>query len=422
MKTVLLLASGTRGDVQPYLALARALVARGVPAVLATHAPFRALVEQAGLPFVDLGENPSDLLAAQSGALTAAGPSATLRYVRRARLMLARQLDCAFHAGRAHDAGALVGGLPTLWADTLAESLQIPLFWGLLQPLTPTRAFPSSIAQTARPLGSWLNLRSYQVVDRATWWPWRSVVNAFRQRHALLPIGAQGALARLHARQQPVLYGFSEHVVPRPHDWPAHCAITGFWQLAAAALLPAEVDAFIGDGRDVLYIGTGAGSALAPQRLLALADDALRQLGLRAVINIHGVETLTGAQRQRLCLGHNLDHAVLFPRVRAVVHHGGAGTSAAAARAGVPTVVLPVFADQFFWAGRAVALGIGVAESQRRLGGETLVRMISTVLSQDRFRAAAQRLAALLAREDGAARAADALVTALPGAWPGLVP
>ena len=158
-KPITLLTSGTRGDVQPYLALGLGLQAAGYRVVVATHANFRVLVERRGLPFVMVEGSPNDLLARGDGqsALTFDGNwlrsgRATLKFLREARPLFERMLDSAWEACR--DAGALIVGLATTWGDHIAQALGIPCGWCLLQPLSRTRAFPSAFQPFAFSLGT----------------------------------------------------------------------------------------------------------------------------------------------------------------------------------------------------------------------------------------------------------------------------
>jgi UDP:flavonoid glycosyltransferase YjiC (YdhE family) len=397
-RRIVLLASGTRGDVQPYLALARALTARGDAPVVATHAAFEPLARAAGVATRALADNPSDWLAQHTTTLGPAAPLASLQFVRAARPMLARLIDSAWAA--CADADVIVAGLPTLFAGGIADALRIPIVWGLLQPLTPTRAFACSVWTGPRVAP----LRSYALADAAMWLPWRGVTNRWRRSHGLAARGRDGYLREIHARQQPVLYGFSTALVPRPADWPAHVRTTGFWRLETSEALPADVSAAC--ERGAFYIGSGAGSAVVPGVLLACAADAARRSALTGLINLHGVDVLPADYADCLMLCRDIAHSALFPRVRAVVHHGGAGTSAAVAHAGVPSLVLPAFADQQFWAACAVHAGSALSIDPRRLSAASLTALLNRVLTDTSLRVRADALARQLAVERGAEAAA----------------
>jgi sterol 3beta-glucosyltransferase len=397
-RRVVLIASGTRGDVQPYLALARALASRGDAPIVATHASFVPMAEAAGVATRLLADNLSDWLARHTTALGPAAPIASLRFVRAARPMLARLIDSAMAA--CADADVIVAGLPALFAGGIADALRKPIVWGFLQPLTPTRAFACSVWTGPRVAA----LRSYALADAAMWLPWRGVVNRWRRAHGLSPRGVDGYLHEIHSRGQPVLYGLSSALMPRPHDWPEQVGLSGFWRAEASGALPDAIAHACADG--AFYIGSGAGSAVAPGLLLARAAAAAGRHGLMSLVNIDGVDAIPDAFADRLLLCRDVPHDLLFPRVRAVVHHGGAGTTAAAAHAGVPSLVLPAFADQRFWADCAVRVGIAVSADPRRMTARTLDALLDRALTDRALRETAVGMALRLASERGAEVAA----------------
>lgn len=410
-RPIVLIASGTRGDVQPLLALAQALQRRGHAVRVASHAPFRAMIASAGVPFAALSDNPSDWLA-RTPTLFTARPTPvvlrnSLRYLRVAQDMTARLLDSARIA--CDGAGLIVGGLASLWAGAVADAIRAPLAWVFLQPLMPTGAFASSVWPLWRDGGPALNRLSYRMVDAISTQPWRAVIARWRRVHGLAA-EPRGMLQRAHASVDAVLNAFSPQLVPAPRDWPAACAPLGFWQLSRSGALSDDLERFIGDAGDVIYIGTGAGSAVNACALLQMAHDAALRLKLRALVNVHGVEALPAAYGDRLRIARDVPHDAVFPRMRAVVHHGGAGTTAAALRAGVPMVVLPVFADQFFWAARAHAAGLAPAPlSQRSLNQAQFVGAVAQAVHDPALRNRAQQLAAHVRAEDGITQAVDRL-------------
>ncbi len=398
---IVLLASGTRGDVQPYVALAQALRARKADAVVATHAHFAALAERCGVPVRLLADNLSDWLADHPGAFTPSAPLASLHFLRAGRAMLTRLIDSAFDATR--DADVVVAGLPALWADSVAQARRARLVWGFLQPLAPTRAFASSLWPFR--LGGRL---SHRIVDAAASWPWRAVINRFRVANGLPPHGWRGQIDRAHAdlSRSPVLYGYSAHLAPPPADWPAQIAVTGFWfTTPCSGALDASVQAFLAAGaEDTIYVGVGRGSVKDGAALLRTVERALGRLGLRAIVNVPGARL----DSPRLLCVSDVDHAALFTRVRLVVHHAGAGTTAEALRAGVPSLVLPAFADQHFWATRLWRAGLAPPPLRARgLDAEALARAIMAAAA---LRPAAERMRALVRGEGGVAQAADRIL------------
>ena len=247
--SVVFLASGTRGDVQPYVALAHELLRRGHRATLATHTGFRPLVEQAGVPFALLNANPSDLLAQPrfSAALRISRNPlrsliATVQYLREGRAWYTRLLHSAWAA--CQNASLVIGGVPTLWASSIAEALGVPHLYAFLQPMTHTSAFPSTLLPITQSLGATGNALSHRLVEQAIWLPWRSTINQWRRD--TLGVPAQHASPLRHLHTQPVLYGYSTHVAPPPKGWPAQHHITGYWfDEANGVPLSTEIEHFL---------------------------------------------------------------------------------------------------------------------------------------------------------------------------------
>ena len=207
----------------------------------------------------------------------------------------------------------------------------------------------------------------------------------------------------------PVLFGFSEAVVPRPPDWPERFAITGYWRRSVRDFRPPpELTAFLEAGGPVVYVGFGSMRPPDPGAFFTEVRKALKLVGVRAVL-ARGWAGAPVEAGDDLFVLDEVPHAWLFPRVAAAVHHGGAGTSAAVFSSGVPGVWVPFIADQFFWAERARALGVAPAPvPARRLDAQALAAAIRAALKPGP-RAAARALAERLSKEDGAARAAAVL-------------
>ena len=404
---VVFLASGTRGDVQPCVAAACALQQRGFPVRIAAHLEHRALVEGAGVPFMALAENPSAWLAVHptlfDGVISRTAVRETARYLRRVPRWTANLLDSAMAA--CAGARAVVGGLASVWAADVADACGIPALWQLLQPLTPTDSFAASVWPWRVP-----RTLSYVFVDAMLWLPLRGVVNHWRRSHGLRPRGIrEGALVRVHARADAVMNAFSARLAPPPADWlPAlHPLGTCFPQHTPA--LDAHLQRWI-DGGDVIYIGAGAGSMAPITHALPWLHEALLRHGLRAVVNLPAVPP---AFLDRMRIVRDVPHGALFPHMRCVIHHGGAGTTAEAARAGSPAVIMPVFADQHFWAERAQVAGVAVAPVHRAMGRSTWLARIDQALHDVNLRTGTQSCAMRMRDENGAQRVADRIIAAL---------
>lgn len=412
---VVFLLSGTRGDVQPILALALRLAASGRAVRIVTHARFAPLIAAHQLPYAELEGDLSALLMSPEhrAALIYDGhpirnARESLRYLQAARGGYRRMLDTAWR--QCQGAGLLVGSLPTAaFTGQIAAALDVPLALALLQPISPTAAFPSPLLPGARSLGA-LNRLSHRLVELLLWLPWQPELRAWERRHRLPAPGPAGPFAAAPLRMATRLYGFSPLIVPRPPDWPATQHVTGYWFLDRPSdwAPPADLAAFLAAGPPPVAIGFGSMGMARRADLVDLALSALRMCGQRGIIAVEG--GAPGPIAPGVYAIHETWHDWLFPQVAAVVHHAGAGTTAAALRAGAPSVPVPVGVDQHFWGGRIAAAGVGSAPiPQPLLTAERLADALAVAISGP-VRAQSARIGAQIRAEDGVGAAAAQLL------------
>ncbi len=380
---IALLAAGTRGDVQPFIGLARGLIDAGHDARLASDARFATLAASYAIPFVHLsgsGRSP----------VTPAG---------------CRALDRTAHA--IADTDAVVYHRRVEAGRHLAERLRVPSVAA-----SPVPALAIRVAGTmpdGRPR------RWSRILHR--------IVPRLRSRVAPA-LGRLPALHRLRrleeASLRPVLYCMSRHVVRAPVARPA-AIVTGYWFVDRPELWtpPATLEAFLDAGDPPVYLDFGATTPHDPDRVALIAVDALRRVGLRGIL-ARGSSTLTpGRSRMpaNVCLVDDVPHDWLLPRVAGAVVHGGAGTTAAVLRAGKPMVVCPFVSVQRFWARRVAALGVALPPiSPGRLDAKVLGEAMHRIVRDDLRRARARGLGARIRQEDGIRRAVSFLEEALPAA------
>jgi UDP:flavonoid glycosyltransferase YjiC (YdhE family) len=215
----------------------------------------------------------------------------------------------------------------------------------------------------------------------------------------------------------PAIYGYSAHVIPRPPDWNANARVCGYWFLDAPPdfVPPADLMRFLDAGAPPVYIGFGSMNNRDPEATAALVLDALSQTGQRGVL-LTGWSGLHAEDLPDTVFKLDaIPHDWLFPRMAAVVHHGGIGTTAAGLRAGVPSVVVPFFGDQPFWGARVYRLGVGAKPIPRkRLTAARLAEAISTVTEDMVLRERAAALGERIRAEDGVARAVEAVEALTP--------
>ena len=298
----------------------------------------------------------------------------------------------------------------TLAAPHIAEKLAIPHVRALTVPmLTPTREFPLP-AMIRRDLGGALNRASYRLVDLLTR-PYAGLIRNWRRDSlGLASRGRPLAPAR-------TLYCYSPSLVPTPADWPPSAVATGYWIRENGSGEPADpvLESFVGAGTTPIYVGFGSSVGPDPGRLGAAVVEAVREAGVRAVIATGwgGLGDVEGGDETMVI--ERAPHRWLFPRVAAVVHHGGAGTTAAGLLAGRPTVVCPFQGDQHFWGAAVHRAGAGPEPLPvKNLRAAKLAAAIRTALDDPGIRDRASDLAGRIGREDGPGRASEQVEACLP--------
>jgi sterol 3beta-glucosyltransferase len=396
--------AGSRGDVAPYTGLGHALSRAGHEVTLVTHGCFERLVAGSGVHFHPMPLDPrAELESARGRNLhrSATGLGKLVRVVGMARALAGQMTDDMLAAARNSDVLLLAGSTAPL-GHAIAEGLSLPSIEVPLQPLAPTREFGPPMlgggswgAVGNRVAGHGVSL----AIDRV----FSAAVPDVRTRLGL-PRGKSRTTSRVRA-----LHGYSSLVVPRPRDWPPHLEVTGYWwPYDGEVQLPVRLREFLDAGPPPVFVGLGSATVPDPARLSAEVVHALRRAGLRTVIQ-RGWGGLQAAGDDVLTIGE-VPHSALFPRMAAVIHHCGAGTTAAGLRAGVPAVPVPVQFDEGFWAARLVALGVAPrALPLRKFTADALADAVRRATTDPSYGRRARDLADGLRAEDGAAPVLDAV-------------
>ena len=407
---ITVVAAGSRGDVQPLVALGLGLQATGHKVCIVTHAEFEGVVRNSGLVFYLMRANPKELLESESGrAAMEEGGNPLRSLLNFARMMNTTIQQTGADCWKAcHGTNMILySPLGSYFAPHIAEKLNVPAVGAFFQPISRTRAFPGYISPTPRNLGGVLNLLTHFVSDAIFWLPYRSKVNQFRQEQLNLP-----KIPRMVSVNRNVIYGFSPSVVPKPSDWSNNVEITGYWFLDRESEWepPPYLLDFLAAGPPPVYIGFGSMSTRKPEETTDLVLRALSRTGQRGLL-------LTGwGGLSQVDLPDSVfkieaaPHDWLFPQMAAVIHHGGAGTTAAGLRSGIPTIIVPFFMDQPFWGQRVADLGVGPKPIPRKhLTVERLVNAITVVVTDEKMRRQATTLGEIIRAEDGVARAVDVI-------------
>ena len=406
---ITVLTMGSRGDVQPYIALAQGLLAAGHAVRLTTAANFRSLADSLGIPFAPVSTNVVELMQNEMGldAMESRNPigflSKMMAQVEPAMHTMAQEILAA-----CEDADLIiVSSLVLFVAQAIKEARGIPYIAAYPQPLLPTRDFQSIAAP---PPPAWLpfkriyNWWSHYIGLQILYQILRKPANKMRKAVlGLPPMPMITSLAPIYSGEQHVLYGYSPHVIPASSDLPSNVHLTGYWFVKSPAWEPsADLMRFVEAGITPIYIGFGSMTDRTPEALTSMVVEALKTTGQRAVLfsgwsgigQLHLPDTVF--------VTDSTPHDWLFPRMAAAVHHGGAGTTASSLRAGLPTVVVPFIADQPFFGERVHQLGVGPRPIPRKeLTAASLATAIHSAMHDQEMRAKAAALGEHIRMEDG---------------------
>lgn len=406
---------GSRGDVQPYIALGIAFKRAGYEVRLLTHGEFADAVRDAGLEFADLGVDPRTVMEQvmqEAGLAQSSSRVALFRqiaFMRQAthivQPLLQESVQRCWQATQDVDA-LLLSVLGVFIGIPFAHASGIPAFAAYVQPLTSTREFASVLFPPAPSWLSWLapsyNRLSAQVVERVRWPMYRGSVG--KTVHTFLGTPLRSPLAQMRREHTPIFYGFSSHVLPRPADWPDFCHITGYWFLDSRANWspPADLEAFLQAGPPPVYIGFGSMRGADERRLTEEVISALQRSGQRGIL-LTGWGALTRASLPETIFAIDaVPHDWLFPRVAAVIHHGGAGTTGAGLRAGLPTLTIPFIGDQSFWGRQIWERGLGPQPiEQTHVNADALAQAITTMITDRTMRQRAATVGEQIRSEGG---------------------
>ncbi len=420
---ICMVALGTQGDVRPLLALAAGLRSAGEQVTVATHRYFERMVLERGLGFEPIEGNPRAIIDSRLGrgwVQSGTNPLRFTHYLRALAGSLGQELmeDC-YRACRG--AQAVVTGLLGYFAAChVAERLEVPLAAAFLQPVTPSRHLPSVFfADIRAPAAArrGYNFASHLLVELMFWSVLRREVNRARANVLGLPEVPRLSTFARNLRDNVVLYGFSPAVLPPPADWPPQVRVTGYWFLdetGAGKPPPAALTTFLQRGAPPVYVGFGSMSGAEEEALTAIVLAALRRCGRRGVLATGWGGLGAAPLPDDVLMLDWAPHDWLFPRSAAIVHHGGAGTTAAGLRSGVPQVIVPFFGDQHFWGQRVRELGVGPAPlARRRLTAERLAAALTEAAGAPQVRARAAAVGARIRAEDGVGTAVGVLRQAL---------
>ncbi|KAH2011510.1 Sterol 3-beta-glucosyltransferase [Aspergillus fumigatus] len=406
---------GSRGDVQPYIALCKGLLAEGHRPKIATHAEFEPWVRKHGIDFAPVEGDPAELMriCVENGMFT-------YSFLKEASQKFRGWIDDLLSSAWAscQDSDLLIESPSAMAGIHIAEALRIPYFRAFTMPWSRTRAYPHAFAVPEHRMGGAYNYITYVMFDNVFWKAIAGQVNRWRKNELGLKATT---LDKMQPNKVPFLYNYSPSVVPPPLDYPDWIRITGYWFLNEGSdwTPPTALSEFIHrareDGKKIVYIGFGSIVVSDPSALTKTVIESVLKADVRCILSKGWSDRLgdPASAKPEVPLPSEIHqiqaapHDWLFSHIDAAVHHGGAGTTGASLRAGVPTIIKPFFGDQFFFGSRVEDLGVGIC--MKKLNVSVFSRALWEATHSERMIIRAQDLGARIRSEDGVATAIQAI-------------
>lgn len=387
---------GTRGDVQPYAVLGRALKNRGHEVVLSTAKNFEVLVKSFGLDFVPVDADFQAMLESDELKKIRKNPFLAKKQLSR---IVYPMMDDAFMTfyELAKRSDRVLFHIKTM-ADNFADQFPEKMIKADVIPASqPTSAFPNPVFSFL-PLPNFLHKLTYKITELGLKM-WSKPIRDFRMK--------AGLSVEFKKPELLSIYGISEYFLPKPKDYPENFYFTGFWSDSSDAELSADLQDFLTNGEPPLLITFGSMPVDGRIDLKQLIRSVLNELPIRLVIikgwgltDTNGLENISGIK-----LIDSAPYHKLFPKVRAVIHHGGIGTIAACLKAGKPFLSCPVLypmGDQYFWGKVAYDRGVGLKPIPlKKLTKNKLLSNVKELLANQDLYKNASHLAVQLETENG---------------------
>ncbi len=413
---ILIVTVGTRGDVEPYIALGQALREAAHEVTICTCSHFERVIREHGLEYAYINNDFIDFMHTPEGKIILGNAGSlwktlitVIPLLSRLGQLQQRQMDDVWQACKTSASDLILYHMKAAGVPDFAEKLGVPCMLAFWLPLhVPTTEAPA-MGFPNLPLGPGYRWLTYQIIRRIMVLAGKRI-KKWRSQHGL-PSRSNGLRMQLpNGNPIPTLHGFSRHLIPRPSDWPASATVTGYWFLDQTEdwTPPTALTDFLSADKPPIYIGFGSIFGRDPQKVTNIILEAVQRCGVRAILarGWGGIELDDFNLPDSIMVIDSVPHRWLFPQVAAVIHHGGCGTTAAGLLAGKPTLICPFFGDQPFWGQQVARLGVGPPPiPQTKLSVQLLCQAIEALLSDTKMRENAAALGRKISQENGTANA-----------------
>ncbi|CCH58325.1 hypothetical protein TBLA_0A05320 [Henningerozyma blattae CBS 6284] len=412
-----LLTIGSRGDVQPYIALARGLLKEGHEVIIITHKDFKEFVTSHSIGFEEIAGNPAELM-----ALMVEHESINIGMLREAsskfRGWITELLDTSWEACKRNNLDILIESPSAMAGIHIAEAMQIPYYRAFTMPWTRTRAYPHAFIVPDQKRGGNYNYFTHVLFENIFWKGISGQINKWRVEKLKLE---KTNLTLMQQNRVPFLYNVSPTIFPPAIDFSEWTKVTGYWFLDEKNEYepPKPLVEFIRLARmrhkKLVYIGFGSIVVDNATEMTRAIVEAVKEADVFCILNKGWSDRLGDKSATTMDVelpnsiynAGSVPHDWLFPQVDAAVHHGGSGTTGATLRAGLPTIIKPFFGDQYFYAMRVEEIGVGL--SLKKLNSKSLSKALITVTTNKRMKAKAQLIQSQISKEDGVTTAINCI-------------
>lgn len=416
---ILIMTYGTRGDVQPYIALGLGLQRRGHQVSFATSSRFQTFVEQYGLDFSPMDDALLAIIDTDQGKKMIETTTnifsvikENIRLSKKLKPLRLAQIYETWEIAQNIAPDCILYHPKSSMVPHIAEKLGVPCI--LVTPIpmfVPTSEHPFLVLPRLN-LGGWYNRLSYTIIAQLTGIFLGKFIKTFRADIGLPALTKFDLLQTGDGKDIPVIHIHSEAVLPRPSDWPDNAYTTGYCFLEDKQNYnpdPQLVE-FLAAGPPPLYIGFGSMMVRNPREFTKTIVQAVKLAGTRAIFATGWGGLLGEELPEPIFAIKSVPHDWLFPQVSAVIHHGGAGTTAAGLKFGRPSIIVPFFVDQPFWAHQVHSLGAGPQPiARKKLTATKLAAAIREALGDSDIKRNAQKIGEAIRSENGVDKAIRAV-------------
>jgi len=398
------MASGTYGDVQPFISLAYTLKNAGYEIVLATHKKFEKEISGLGLDFHAISGDPAEVLQSDVGKEWIEALSTPYRIIRvwkklqnLFKSVMEDALKDCWTASRGAD--AIIHSFLPLAGHSIAEKLGVPCISVYVVPLTRTRTIPNLFTPLDLSFGRSYNYFSHVITENLTWLAYGPYINKWRK----CTLGVKPLPYRYDNLTNLVLYPFSPSAYPRPFDWGDNVKVTGYWKMPVKSDWnpPESLLDFLNNGSKPVFIGFGSMAEDNPEETQSIIFKALDLTGKRGVVVKGWSDYSSAGTPKNVYILDQAPYDWLFEKMEAAIHHGGMGTTGFSLMSGIPTAVVHTLPDQIFWGRQLAALGVGPEPVPRKkLDYIKLAGLINRITSDPDMKEQAMLLKAKIAIEE----------------------